>query len=223
MPSAAEEAAALEKLDRQVGASPQAYAAAHQPSPALPSSPHRLLSARSFPASSPGADYNPPSSASSAYSLIKSTAEEALKEAVILKYMNSPGSCVVLLRKHPVRVEGWCRLSLRVPNKPGGYVQISADKVNHFALLQEVTLWAVSAFVGVGEQCSHLCCQPLCCTLGHVIAESELVNQRRKGCLVWVDCPHCNLKILVCPHLPPCVKYAPGWADQGQFLANGIH
>jgi hypothetical protein len=69
---------------------------------------------------------------------------------------------------------------------------------------------------------------PLCMTPGHVIAESELENQRRKGCVVWVDCPHCVLKINCCCHSggglrPKCIKYCAGFANMGAFGQSGLH
>lgn len=62
------------------------------------------------------------------------------------------------------------------------------------------------------EEASHLCGHTCCQTLGHVIWEEKTLNQRRKGCRVWVDCTHelgCQMKVLVCTHVPMCVKSIP--------------
>jgi hypothetical protein len=113
------------------------------------------------------------------------------------------------------------------PSKEGGYIQLSWEGANKFAVLQEVVLWAGGGFLGDGEQCSHLCGNPAYMTPGHVVAESELENQRRKGCPVWVDCPHCALKINCCNHTsglrPKCIKYCAGFADTNAFGQSGLH
>ena len=46
-------------------------------------------------------------------------------------------------------------------------------------------------------------------------------NQRRKGCMVWVLCPHddCGKVIIVCPHKPTCIKTIPGVLE-ADYLAN---
>lgn len=57
----------------------------------------------------------------------------------------------------------------------------------------------------------------------YVALESSRDNNGRKGCAVWVNCPHCSLKIFVCQHEPLCIKFAPGYASEGEFMADGIH
>lgn len=111
------------------------------------------------------------------------------------------------------------------PTKKNGYIQVSSGGANKFAMLQEVVLWAGGFELAEGEQCFHRCGQPACLVPGHVIAESELLNQRRKGCLVWVDCPHCALKINVCRHGPDkCILHCEGgFLDSDDFEARGVH
>lgn len=119
---------------------------------------------------------------------------------------------------------GWCRLSTLKPTKKNGYIQLSWGGANKFACLQEVVLWAGGGRLLPGEQCSHLCGRPACLGLDHIIAESELENQRRKGCHVWVDCPHCDLKIPCCGHgQKKCIKYCVGFAGAADFEARGLH
>src|ERR1700681_4019776 len=57
---------------------------------------------------------------------------------------------------------------------------------------------------------SHLCHHTTCKVIGHVVWEPSEDNQRRKGCAVWVDCPHCNLKVWACVHEPKCIRFIPG-------------
>lgn len=118
---------------------------------------------------------------------------------------------------------GWCVPCTLVPSKKDGYIQVSSDGANHFACLQDVLCWSQGLVPQAGDQASHLCGLPSCLLPEHVVYESELLNQRRKGCVVWVDCPHCSLKIMACQHLPRCVKFCPGYNDQVDFLARGIH
>jgi hypothetical protein len=120
--------------------------------------------------------------------------------------------------------KGWCALSVQRPSK--NYVQVSTGGANHFAVLQEVLLWSRGVQKMAGEDCSHLCHNPRCCVAEHVVAESSLNNQRRKGCPVWVDCPHPGVcggkKFFICQHSPACIKYCEGYQDQAEFLAGGI-
>lgn len=145
-------------------------------------------------------------------------------EETRLRLSTNPDECRQLLSCLPHTVMGWCKLCLLQPSKEGGYIQVSWKGANKFATLQEVVLWAGGCSLGPGEQCSHLCCSPACFALGHIIAESEVRNQLRKGCLVWVDCPHCSLKIVVCNHgEEKCIKYCDGYADAVAFSTEGLH
>lgn len=120
---------------------------------------------------------------------------------------------------------GFCQVATLKPSKEGGYVQLSYDGANKFAVLQEVLLWAKGVTLNVkeGYQCSHLCGNPLCTLPEHVTAESAQKNNARKGCVVWWPCPHCQLKILICRHDPVCIKFVPGFESWAAFLENGIH
>lgn len=56
---------------------------------------------------------------------------------------------------------------------------------------------------------SHLCNHPNCFNPDHICDESKMANNRRKGCLVWVDVScECGRKqrVHVCPHAPSCMK-----------------
>lgn len=110
------------------------------------------------------------------------------------------------------------------PTKDDGYVQLSEGGANKFAVLQEVVLWSGGvAKKSPSDQCSHLCGKTRCLEVDHICSEDIRINNGRKGCLVWVGCPHCHLAILVCEHEPVCVKYHLGYVSQEDFLANGIH
>jgi hypothetical protein len=149
----------------------------------------------------------------------------------VSSFSSDPDAAQACLASLKFEMKGWCWCCLLKPSKEGGYVQISWEGANKFAVLQEVVLWARGGFLGDGEQCSHLCGNPLCMTPGHVIAESELENQRRKGCVAWVECPHCALKINCCCHgvfprsfpRSKCIKYCAGFADADAFRQSGLH
>lgn len=120
-------------------------------------------------------------------------------------------------------VEGWCLLSLLKPTKDKGYVQVSWGGANKFCVLGELLLWAQGITLVDKYQASHRCCQPLCLIAPHVCSESITLNNLRKGCLVWVDCPHYGLKILVYTHKPCYIKFCPGFDSWEDFLERGMH
>lgn len=105
-------------------------------------------------------------------------------------------------------------------------MQVSWGGANKFCVVEELLLWAGGVIKNdQDEQCSHLCCQPLCLEVGHVVVESTKNNNLRKGCRVWLDCPHvgCEKKIHICDHTPSCIRFVPGFASWDDFLANGVH
>jgi hypothetical protein len=123
----------------------------------------------------------------------------------------------------PIEQGGWCELVTHQPTKRGGYIQVSYGGANKFASLQEVVLWADGkVLLSRGDQCSHRCHSPRCRVVGHVISESAVENNARKGCLVWIKCHHCDKYILVCMHDPCCIKTVPGFKTLEDFLTNGV-
>ena len=69
--------------------------------------------------------------------------------------------------------DGWCEILELVPSKRHGYVQISANGFNKFAVLEEVVIWANGQEVKEGCDASHLCHRKLCCNLDHVVSEPK--------------------------------------------------
>jgi hypothetical protein len=116
--------------------------------------------------------------------------------------------------------QGWCRVVALKESKENGYVQVSWGGANKFACLQSVVVWANGETLKAGEDASHLCHQKKkCVNRAHIIPESTLDNQVRKGCRVWVNCNHCCKKVFVCSHQPACIKYCAGFRDHEHFLA----
>lgn len=141
--------------------------------------------------------------------------------------MNSPDRCKEFLEKEinsgKTVKKGFCVLSPKAPTKDDGYAQVSGWGGNKFASLQQVLAWAGGYELGLDQQCSHRCHEPLCLIAEHVCVESGEDNNRRKGCLVVWRCAHCTKYYLVCPHSPSCIKYVEGYSSWEDFLENGLH
>lgn len=136
----------------------------------------------------------------------------------------SPATALDILAKYNGRAtsQGWCRVASLRESKDNGYVQVSWAGANKFACLQTVVVWANGMSIGPGEDASHLCHEKKCLNRAHVVPEPSASNQARKGCRVWVNCPHCPKKIFVCTHTPHCIKFCAGFNDHEHFLAEGI-
>jgi hypothetical protein len=135
---------------------------------------------------------------------------------------HDPELCKEFLQGLNAEDKGFCRVTTLVPSKIGGYVQVSYKGANKFATLQEVLLWAKGIYKG-SDQCSHLCGEPLCLCIEHVIVEDVTANNRRKGCCIVFPCSHCDKWYLVCKHQPLCVTYVPGFKSWEAFLSYGKH
>lgn len=140
-------------------------------------------------------------------------------------------SCV--LSRISTTQAGWCSLANLVPNKAGGYPQVSWEGFNKFATLGEVVLWSdgrckpPTAVGEEGTEVSHLCHQPRCMVPSHLIIEGKMANGARKGCVPWIACSstcRCRGKcvILLCSHEPPCVMHHERYTSQKDLLDNGI-
>ena len=122
------------------------------------------------------------------------------------------------------RSVGYCQEIRMVPSKRAGYVQLSWGGANKFCTLGDMLGWARGIHPGEGMQVSHRCHNPRCMLPSHITIETPIQNNARKGCLVWVDCPHsCEDRILVCSHLPSCIKFVPGFETWEDFIRWGVH
>jgi hypothetical protein len=122
-----------------------------------------------------------------------------------------------------LRPNGYCLEVQLVPTKADGYVQLSYGGANKFCTLGDMLGWARGIEATGLNQISHRCHNPLCAVPAHIVIETPAENNNRKGCLVWVNCYHCHLRMLVCPHTPTCIKYVPGWESWEDFIEGGIH
>ena len=113
----------------------------------------------------------------------------------------------------PVTVRsGFCWVTTMVPTKKRGYIQLSYKGANKFCTLGEMLGWVKGMVTTRGQaEISHLCHNPLCTIPAHVVLESPVENNARKGCKSWVDCPHCSSKIRVCDHQPMCIRHVEGY------------
>lgn len=175
---------------------------------------------------SQSSEYFPASASSIASSVLGPEDErELIRDSVRLLFINNPSLAVEFIRGLTVLPVGWCKISQLRPSKANGYIQVSYGGANKFATLQDIVLWSKGLEVYAGHQVSHLCGMPGCTVASHIACETELENQRRKGCPVWVSCPHigCSLKVDCCTHKPRCIKYCTEFLDHDQFLLHGLH
>jgi hypothetical protein len=144
----------------------------------------------------------------------------------------------LLLSHLPIVQHGWCKLVDHATNGPPtdkelpvtekeGYVQLTHGGCNHFLLLHHaVAMLSTFTLKHEDHDASHLCHFTCCSTVGHVIWEHKKLNQQRKGCAVWVNCPHgCKKKVNACVHEPRCIKTIDGveWEDFVQNPGRYIH
>lgn len=188
------------------------------------------LAGAPLPSISEGSSFNPLQGSSGSEGELPITFADVSKEKVILLLSSNPDMARSVLedvRRNGTIPSGWCVLSTMAPTKKDGYIQVSAMGANKFATLEELCLWCRGQTRGPKDDCSHLCGRPSCVLPGHIVSELADVNQIRKGCIVWVYCPHAECRearkvILVCPHQPHCIKYCEDYASYADFLARGI-
>jgi hypothetical protein len=68
-------------------------------------------------------------------------------------------------------------------------------------------------------ECSHLCHDPSCSGLGHVITESGPSNNARNNCVQAVECHSCGRILNVCPHQPRCLQPDKRLRDRRSAMA----
>lgn len=56
------------------------------------------------------------------------------------------------------------------------------------------------------HQASHLCDNRECYAEDHVVVETHLVNNSRKGCPGDIKCECCGSLCFKCPHKPKCIR-----------------
>ena len=196
---------------------------------AAPPPPLSTLSSDAWRTTSSDANvsFRPESSQAGSSPSLMSYEELEKNESILLSYEACPERCQALINKLRMKpgfiTEGWCELSLLKPSKINGYAQVSAEGANKFACLEHIVLWAGGGFLGGGQQVSHLCARPQCLRSDHVIAESPVANNRRKNCLVWIDCHNCkDKKVLVCQHTPVCVKFCSAFTSMADLMERGV-
>lgn len=133
-----------------------------------------------------------------------------------------------------------CRVSTYKPSKDNGYCQISMNSplINKLADVgvdtsslktgtKYMVLHKLVALAYHGENneddVSHLCLNPRCSNVDHLVWEPSVVNQARKNCSRWRILPMSNTLLDVCPHEPKCIdKSIFDRDDWGSLLENVI-
>lgn len=184
---------------------------------------------------------SPPSESSGAdEETLKLFQQDNDTESLLLALRNSPSLCLQLLNAQDFVIDGWCKLSTKVPNQ-FGYVRVSGLGRGGKDLLSihQLAMWSEGRYAGVPDNdnppqdASHLCGHPTCFNPDHLVWEGHTHNLDRRGCVVWVNsptCPNCSvkpeLKINVCRHADEehrrCIKYCEGYKDNFGFEANGL-
>ena len=109
----------------------------------------------------------------------------------------------------PTASDSDCWTSTGQPTKANGYVQGSAFGHNKFALIHVVAAHSSPHVEQFPEQpnshASHMCGNAVCFNPRHLVWESSLANQSRKGCPgIIVDLE--GTRFLACRHEPTCKK-----------------
>jgi hypothetical protein len=116
-----------------------------------------------------------------------------------------PHICQGIINELDTHMEwNFCVLSDLVPNTHR-YAQPTLFGVKPMVVHKIAYIAANGRPPGDGLEVSHLCNNSLCIKPTHLFAESSLLNNRRKGCPVFVDCPHSHpddkpMIIWICTH-----------------------
>jgi hypothetical protein len=79
-------------------------------------------------------------------------------------------------------------------------------QVSHLVLRVEKGIVPIRA---ERETASHLCHNKRCIRAEHIIIESIGQNGRRNGCLAFVACSDCTIRVNACGHEPHCILPFP--------------
>jgi len=104
-----------------------------------------------------------------------------------------------------------CWLStLKTTRQGGGYVQVlKTNSTYKSCTLHELSYVYRNGPVPDNLQVSHLCGNTTCFNPDHLVAETAIENNRRKGCsnARVVRCKAvCNRIVQTCPHTPLCIR-----------------
>jgi len=126
---------------------------------------------------------------------------------------------------------GWCHTSTRKPSKKNGYVQLTFGSLLNGYTPRPYMAHQIVWMHHSGEEppnprkdglnLSHLCCNSLCLRTDHIYREETGINNRRKGCVVYIDCVEEKCEhhgiIYVCNHEPRCIRYHPDFSDHHEM------
>lgn len=104
------------------------------------------------------------------------------------------------LFKGSLNTDGYAQIQL----KGQGPTRGKRNLLGHVIALRAAELPAPKE----GEHASHRCHRRNCFNATHLVVESALLNNQRKGCPGDVACKCCHCQVLAyeCPHIPKCLK-----------------
>jgi len=91
-------------------------------------------------------------------------------------------------------------------NKQGEYDNKEISQYQFFVPAQIVLAYEGFFAENKTDDASHLCDNPSCVRVDHLVWESHAKNEARKRCPVFHVCECCQHKQLVCTHIPACIK-----------------
>jgi len=169
----------------------------------------------------------------SAITAYKSKKHKATSEA-LSQWLSDPAHselCFQFLIKEfqrsKMHIHQACWFSTRQA-KPGnrGHIQFSVNKIGLY--LHRVAYWSKGLGDAQGDV-SHLCNHAACCNPDHLVDESTLLNNHRKGCKVWVISAYSGVLTWLCNHKPFCFRWCadPRYShlkmDYLNFIAEPEH
>ena len=127
----------------------------------------------------------------------KSFADEKYKK--VLSTAHEEGSCIIPRRKP--RKDGYVRWTVTSQQRqklglPG------KGELSYYT--HQLTFYSVHGYVPEKDamHISHLCHNPSCMNVLHLVEETPEENMARKNC--FIQCPHCFCNL--CPHEPRCIR-----------------
>lgn len=134
-----------------------------------------------------------------------SYAKEAYEKYLKSKSVNSKGCFIP--RKKP-RSDGYVRFSVPKGHSVRAFGYVCGERTFYIHQLA----WYSNGYQVPDDsnrmQLSHLCSDPRCFNVKHLVLETPKENNSRKNCTGVAECPNCSHAFTVCKHRPKCITSA---------------